>query len=155
MKKIIFATFLLFSLNFYSQNFFDENLKENVRTEIVAELFELTGVKIEDSNIIIINFYINPVQIPNSSCIDHYTSDYSYNRCLKKNKNITQFFVTEKMYVYKKKNVVEDKNGIIRKLLFENATYCGNYIIILPDGKFYRRYGEYRQDEIPFLITKI
>jgi hypothetical protein len=155
MKKIIFATFLLFSLNFYSQNFFDENLKENVRTEIVAELFELTGVKIEDSSIIIINFYINPVQIPNSSCIDHYTSDYSYNRYLKKNKNITQFFVTEKMYVYKKKNVVEDKNGIIRKLLFENATYCGNYIIILPDGKFYRRYGEYRQDEIPFLITKI
>jgi hypothetical protein len=155
MKKIIFATFLLFSLNFYSQNFFDENLKENVRTEIVAELLELTGVKIEDSSIIIINFYINPVQISNSSCIDHYTSDYSYNRYLKKNKNITQFFVTEKMYVYKKKNVVEDKNGIIRKLLFENATYCGNYIIILPDGKFYRRYGEYRQDEIPFLITKI
>ena len=70
-------------------------------------------------------------------------------------KNISQFFVTEKMYVYKKKSVAEDKNGIIKKLLFENATYCGNYIILLPDGRFYRRYGEYRQDEIPFLITKI
>jgi hypothetical protein len=155
MKKIIFTAFLLFSLNFYSQNFFDENLKENVRTEIVAELLELTGVKIEDSSIIIINFYINPVQIPNGSCIDHYTSDYSYKRYLKKNKNISQFFVTEKMYVYKKKNITEDKNGIIKKLLFEDATWCGNYIIIAPDGKFYRRYGEYRQEEIPFLITKI
>lgn len=155
MKKIIFTAFLLISLNFYSQNFFDENLKESVRTELATELLELTGVKIEDSNIIIINFFINPDIIPHGSCIDHYTSDYSYKRYLKKNKNITQFFVTEKMYVYKKKSVAEDKNGIIKKLLFENATYCGNYIILLPDGKFYRRYGEYRQDEIPFLITKI
>lgn len=155
MKKIIFATFLLFSLNFYSQNFFDENLKENVRNEIVAELLELTGVKIEDSNIIIINFFVNPDITPHGSCIDHYAHDYSYKRYLKKNKNITQFFVTEKMYVYKKKNVTEDKNGIIKKLLFEDATWCGNYIIIAPDGKFYRRYGEYIQDEIPFLITKI
>ena len=51
MKKIIFTAFLLFSLNFYSQNFFDENLKESVRTELATELLELTGVKIEDSNI--------------------------------------------------------------------------------------------------------
>ena len=88
MKKIIFTAFLLFSLNFYSQNFFDENLKESVRTELATELLELTGVKIEDSNIIIINFFINPDIITHGSCIDHYTSDYSYKRYLKKNKNI-------------------------------------------------------------------
>jgi hypothetical protein len=154
MKKIIFTILILLSLNLYSQRLENGNLSENLRAELVEELFKLTGIKIGDTNIIVLNFFIKPETPPNGSCIDYYTNDYSYKRYLKKSKNISQFFITEKMYDFKKKNVIEDKNGEIEKLLFENAKLCGNYIIILPNGKYVRKYGEYRQDEIPKLIPK-
>lgn len=154
MKKIIFTILILFSVNFYSQKLENGNLKENFRAELVEELFKLTGNKFDDSNIIVLNFFIKPETVPNGSCIDYYTIDSSYKRQIKKNKNILQFFITAKMYDYRKKNVVEDKNGTIEKLLFENAKLCGNYIIIFPNGKYIRKYGEYRQDEITKLIPK-
>lgn len=154
MKKVILILLMFITTNFYSQRLEDGILDENIRIELVEELFKLTGIKIDNTNIIILNFYIKPETVPNGSCIDYYTNDYSYKRFLKKNKNISQFFITEKAYDYKRKNVIFDKNGEIKKLLFENAKLCGNYIIIMPNGRYVRKYGEYRQDEIPKLIPK-
>ncbi|MFC6267582.1 hypothetical protein [Frigoriflavimonas asaccharolytica] len=73
---------------------------------------------------------------------------------MKKYKNIIQYYIVEQMYNYKSKKVVEDKNGEIKKLLFGNADFCGNYIIIEPNGEYIKKYGEYQQDEIPKLIKK-
>ena len=154
MKKIILFGLILFYSNFYSQGFANGNLKEENRIKLIEELSSLSGIKIGKTDTVILNFYIRPETEPNGSCIDYYTNDSSYKRFVKKNKNIVQFFITEKMYSYKHGKVIEDKNDEIKKLIFQNAKLCGNYAIIKPNGEFIRKYGEYRQDEIPKLVLQ-
>ena len=131
MKKIILFALLIFSTSFYSQGFDNGVLEENNRIKLLEELLQLSGIKIDKMSVVIVNFYIKPKTEPNGSCID-YQQSYFYNR----------------------KNVLEDKNDEIKKLLFEKAKSCGNYIIIKPTGEFIRKLGEYRQDEIPKLIRQ-
>ena len=119
---------------------------------LINELNLLSGKTIDGSKTIIINFYIEKDLNPGNLCIDHYVNDKKYNKFIKKNKIINHLFITEQNYNYGKKNVFEDKNNTIKNLLFENAEWCGNYIIIKPDGSFIRKYGEYIQDDIPNLI---
>jgi hypothetical protein len=154
MKKIILFASLIFSTSFYSQGFDNGVLEENNRIKLLEELSQLSGIKIDKMSVLVVNFYIKPETEPNGSCIDYYTNDYAYKRFIKKNKNIVQFFITEQSYIYNRKNVLEDKNDEIKKLLFEKAMPCGNYIIIKPTGEFIRKFGEYRQDEIPKLIKQ-
>lgn len=154
MKRITLFGLILFSTTFYAQGFDNGKLNEIDRIKLIEELSKLTGFKIDQTKTVIINFYIKPKVEPNGSCIDHYTDDYAYKRFIKKNKNIIQFFITQKEYVYKKNKVIEDKNDLIKKIIFENAKQCGNYVIIKFDGEFIRKYGEYRQDEIPKLVTE-
>ena len=154
MKRITFLGLLLFTTNLYSQVFDKGKLNEKDRINLIEELSNLTGLKIDQNKTIVINFYLAPEIEPNGSCIDYYTNDSSYKRFVKKNKNIIQFFITQKEYVYKKKRVIEDKNDLIRKMMFEKAEQCGNFIILKIDGEFIRKYGEYRQDEIPKLINE-
>ena len=154
MKKIILFALLIFSTSFYSQGFDNGVLEENNRIKLLEELSQFSGIKIDKMSVVIVNFYIKPKTEPNGSCIDYYTNDYAYKRFIKKNKNIVQFFITEQSYFYNRKNVLEDKNDEIKKLLFEKAKSCGNYIIIKPTGEFIRKLGEYRQDEIPKLIRQ-
>jgi hypothetical protein len=154
MKNILLFASLIFGTSFYSQGFEKGVLEENNRIELLGELAELSGIKIDKMSILVLNFYIKPETEPNGSCIDYYTNDYAYKRFIKKNKNIVQFFITEQSYVYNRRNVLEDKNDEIKKLLFEKAMSCGNYIIIKPNGEFIRKFGEYRQDEIPKLIKQ-
>jgi|GEM_PF-1865755 len=120
------------------------------RNEIVMALKALTGKSISNDQKIIINYFLkeNP-PAKQKPCIDHYSSDRVYLKFLKKNKDVFQAFITNKGFSYNKDFVFEDKNETIKKLLFKYAADCGNYIIIQPDGKFYRRIGEYRQDFIP------
>jgi hypothetical protein len=124
-------------------------ISQNERTEIVKSIKEITGKKIEDSQTIVLNFYYKDSPEPKGSCIDHYLSDTTYKRFLKKQKNLFQVFITEKNYSYKSENTFEDKQDRIRKALFKYPVRCGNYIIIMPNGDFYRKLGEYRQDQIP------
>lgn len=154
MKKFILYTLLTFSTSFYSQDFDRGVLEENNRIKLLEALSQLSGIKIDKMNVVVVNFYTKPKTEPNGSCIDYYTNDYVYLKFIKKNKNIVQFFITERSYVYSRKNVLEDKNDEIKKMLFENAKSCGNYIIIKPTGEFIRKFGEYRQDEIPKLIKQ-
>ena len=154
MKKIIVLGLIFFTGNCYSQGLENGKLTEENRIQLVEELSRLSGIKIDKTSTLILNFYTKPATAPNGSCIDHYTSDTSYKRFIKKNKTIVQFFITEKMYHYNKANVIEDKNEVIKKMVFENAKLCGNYIIIKPSGAFTRKYGEYRQDDIPKLVSQ-
>ncbi len=89
---------------------------------------------------------LNPLVSPNGSCIDHYTSDYTYKRYFKTSKSEIQFFITEKKYNYRKKNVFNDENEYLKQRFFKYALNCGNYIIIKPNGDYLIRLGEYRQD---------
>ncbi|MGZ9675281.1 hypothetical protein [Flavobacterium sp. GNP001] len=154
MKKFILYTLLTFSTSFYSQDFDRGFLEENNRIKLLEELSQLSGIKIDKMNVVVVNFYTMPKTEPNGSCIDYYTNNYGYLKFIKKNKNIVQFFITERSYVYSRKNVLEDKNDEIKKMLFEKAKSCGNYIVIKPTGEFTRKFGEYRQDEIPKLIKQ-
>lgn len=47
-----------------------------------------------------------------------------------------------------RKNAYEDKNYVIGNTVFPDEIYCGNYIIIKPNGQYYKQVGEYRQDDI-------
>ena len=67
---------------------------------------------------------------------------------MENNTSISQFFITEKNYEYKNKKVYQDKNDIIRATLLKHKFACGNYIIIHPNGNFYQKLREYKQDEI-------
>lgn len=124
------------------------------KTTIIEELQKISNSKIDITKILIINFFYKDNPEPNGSCIDYYTNDKVYKKDLTKNNNLIQFFITEKDYQYKNKNVLQDTNDTIRKILFKYKMDCGNYIIINPDGSFFRKFGEYRQDEILKMINK-
>ncbi|WP_375241777.1 hypothetical protein [Lacinutrix sp.] len=120
----------------------------DLRLSLIKYLIKITESKIDSTNNIVIIFFYEPKVKPNGSCIDHYTSHRSYIKYFKKNKNNTQFFITEKGYNYRKKHVFEDKEDYIRQLLFKYNFGCGNYMIIKNDGSVFRILGEYRQDDI-------
>ncbi|MDH7446349.1 hypothetical protein [Aquimarina sp. 2201CG14-23] len=124
------------------------NISPQERIALLTYLEELTSSTIDSIKTIVINFYFKPARKPNGSCIDYYTSDNRYKRYFRKNDKNIQFFITEKGYDYKKDFVFEDKDALIRNLLFKYNFDCGNYIIIKPNGRFLRRLGEYRQFEI-------
>ncbi|MFN3907896.1 MAG: hypothetical protein ACK4JX_02570 [Flavobacterium sp.] len=155
MKKCIIFTFLLlFTSKFYSQVYDNEYMTEENRSKLLNELFKISDLEIDKTKVLIINFYIKPEIEPNGTCIDYYTNDFAYIRFIKKSKNIVQFFIVEKSYNYEGRNVLEDMNGVVKKLLFDKALQCGNYAIIKPNGNLIRKYGEYNQNLIPKLVTK-
>ena len=125
-------------------------LSSSEMSRIKNELQKISKKEIDSSKTIIINFFYKDNPEPNDkSCIDNYFNDEKYKKYLNKNKDIIQFFITEKDYNYKDKNVLQDSNDVIRSILFKYYSFCGNYIIIKPNGSFFRKIGEYRQDEIP------
>jgi hypothetical protein len=155
MKHIYLISFLLFSINIFCQNFEQGVLNRDEKIKLFEELNILSNVKIDSLKTVIIHFFDKPKIRPNGSCIDHYTSDKTYSKFIKDNQTIKQFFMSQKDYKYNKKAVIEDRNNIIRTLIFEKAQSCGNYIIIKPDGKFFKVFGEYHQDLISKVIEKI
>ena len=123
-------------------------LSSSNKIKIYKELKIITKQEIDTSKLVIINFYYKENYETKGCCIDHYTTDLAYQNYIKKN-NITQFFITEKDYYYNSKNVYQDKNDVIRSILFKYEFFTMNYIIIKPNGSFYRELGEYDQDQIP------
>ena len=116
--------------------------------ELLDDLIEITGSNINENQTLIINFAFEK-KIPNQRhCLDYYSSVKSYRNFFKRKEQFVQFYITEKGFNYPKSFVFEDKNDIIRKLLFPFGSGC-NYIIIKPNGKFYRQMGEHHQDKIP------
>jgi len=124
------------------------------REAAIKALQQLTGRTVDASQTIIINyFYREPVK-NQAPCIDHYTADKKYLRFISKHADYSQFFITEKGFNYNNKSVYEDISEAIRNLLFKDVVHCGNYIIIKPDGQYYKRVGEYRQDDIHYKIKE-
>ena len=152
MKQTLVIILHFLINNFFAQNVVQGTLSFNERHMLISELSNLKNIKIDSMKIIVVNFYITPKDKPNGSCIDHYTSDKSYKKSFKKKSNALQFFITEQNYFYDDANVVEDKNNILKDLIFKDARDCGNYLIIKPNGDFLKRLGEYRQNEIINLI---
>jgi len=123
------------------------------RDAVVKVLQQLTGKAIDASQTIIINFFYREPVKNQASCIDHYTFDKKYLRFINKHTDYAQFFITEKGFNYNQ-SVYEDLNEAIRNLLFKDVVHCGNYIIIKPNGHYYKRVGEYRQDDISSKIKE-
>lgn len=130
-------------------------LSQRVRSEIVGTLRKIANADIADSQTIIINFYYKDSPEPKGSCIDHYVSDNAYRKFLKTTPDVVQFFVTEQGYHYRGGKTFEDSYDEIRKNLFKYKIKCGNYIIIRPDGAYFRKLGEYRQDEISLHLKNL
>ena len=103
----------------------------------------ITDSKIDTTKMVIINYYLKK-----NSCLKHYSSDESYLKSIKRNNNIQQFFITSKNYKYRKKGVYIDTLNYFKEAFFKYETLCGNYLIMRPNGKFFRYLGEYHQDKI-------
>lgn len=154
LKKAALIILISISFNSYSQNQLEGNLNDSEKANLINELTKLSKKEIDSSQTIVINFFNKP-ETKASSCIDNYSKDKSYLMFIKKNKNLAQFFITEKNFKYKKNKVIQDKNNIIKDLIFNDAKSCGNYIIIKNNGAYIKKTGEYRQDQIPELIEKM
>lgn len=122
-------------------------LEAGQRDRILKTLESLTGKTVAPDETIIINFFFVEKTGNKRLMIDNYTTDKAYTRFLKRNSDIRQFSLTAKGYAYNKNGVIEDTTGTLQELFpYESGA---NYIIIRPDGSFLKRYGEYRQDDIP------
>ena len=110
---------------------------------LLESLKSLTSKEVDSNKIIVINFFEKE-----NSCLTSYRSDRKYKKLVSQNPKVEQFFVTEKGYMYQKKDVYEDTNNSIKELLFQYPFRCGNYIIIKTDGSFLRHLGEHHQDKI-------
>ncbi|MBF0693958.1 MAG: hypothetical protein IR153_06250 [Flavobacterium sp.] len=121
-------------------------ISKKERDEIIIALKLSTNSDFDDQKPIVINFFYKPTNAVKGTCIDHYTTDKKFKKQMKKN-GVVQFFITEKNYTYAN-NTFEDASDQIRQKLFSHNFQCGNYIIIKPNGKFYRKVSEYNQDLI-------
>ena len=118
---------------------------------VKQELYKLTGKTIDRTQIIIINYFYRNTNGNTTLAINHYPYDNKYKRYVKKNPGIAQFFMTEKHLQHKEDYVYEDKDEVIKNLLFKYP-FEANYIILKPNGKHFRQAGEYKQDEIAELV---
>lgn len=120
----------------------------DVRTEILTELRKITGKEIQIDKPIVINYFYEEVTTNSSQMIEHYTTDKNYKKFFNKHPEYLQFFIAQNNVKFKGDNIYRDTDSKLRKLLFPYAI-AANYIIIWPDGKYYKQLSEYRQDEIP------
>tara|TARA_R110002124_G_scaffold120895_6_gene279034 strand:+ start:94103 stop:94726 length:624 start_codon:yes stop_codon:yes gene_type:complete len=134
----------VFNLLIARQSYGQLNSEE--RKQFFQLLEKTTNNKVDTSTTVIINFFHGG----EGKSIKHHTRDRPYISKTRKIKELTQFFITEKGYFYshRKPPVFEDAYDIIRRLFFPIHFRGGNYLIIKPDGSFYRYYGEYPQSEI-------
>lgn len=130
------------------------NLSNTLKNNIISQIELLTNVRITSSEIIVINFFIDEKVINQKPCIDNYVSDNKYLSFFKKEKNkeVKQFFISDKSYFYENKIVIRDKNGTIENLVFSDALTCGNYVIIFPNNNYVMKHGEYKQEVILDII---
>jgi hypothetical protein len=122
--------------------------------EVREALSGLTGTTIAENQTLIIHFFAKPNKYFEGGCIENYVTDAAYNRFIKKNPKYARFNITAKGFVYDSKKVFEDKEGVINKY-FMYGLVCGNFMIILPDGRFYRMMGEYIQKNIPDKLAEL
>jgi len=123
-------------------------INKNQKAELIAYLKEITSKKINESQTIIINFAFKQSTPNQAHCLDYYSSVKSYRNYFKNKEQFCQLYISEQGFKYPKDFVFEDKNDVIRKMLFPYGSNC-NYIIIKPDGRFYRQMSEHHQDKIP------
>lgn len=128
-------------------------IKEIDRLRVISELEAISGRKVDPSQTIIINFFHEGNSENRTRTVHHYSTDGKYKRFIGRSPHIAQFFITEKGFSYNKKNIVNDKNEQIEKLLFPVPFYS-NYIIIKPNGHYYKQVSEYRQDDIPKILEE-
>jgi len=120
---------------------------------LFGALKEIAGDVPREGHTVVLHFFYKPKAPVNGGCIDYYTVDSRYKKQLSK-RGIQPIFIVQRGYKFEG-SVREDTDDRIRALLFPYDVQCGNYIIVKPDGKFYRRLGEYRQDQVVDNMDKI
>jgi hypothetical protein len=80
--------------------------------------------------------------------IEYYTSNKRYEKFFAKHPEYMQFFIAQNNVKFKGNKIYSDVDNKLRTLLFPYPI-AANYIIIWPDGKYYKQLNEYRLDEIP------
>jgi hypothetical protein len=118
------------------------------KQHLLNNLKEITGTAINEKQTIIINFAFIKDTPNQRHCLDYYSSVKSYRNFFKNKEQFAQFYISQQGFNYTKEFVFEDKDDQIRKMIFPFGSNC-NYIIIKPDGRFYRQMSEHHQDKIP------
>jgi hypothetical protein len=131
----------------------DGNLNLKERELIIGQLEKISGKKIDNNQTIVINYFYEEATSNRRKMIEHYTEDRQYRKFFDKNSQYQQFFIKEKHVNFNRNKVVTDTDDVIRSLLFPYPISV-SYIIIWPDGKFYKQLNEYRLDEIPQKVKK-
>ena len=126
-------------------------LTKEDRLKVIEELGKLSGRKIYEEQTVIVNFFYKNLTNNTTLAINHYPSDGKYKRFISRNPQYAQFFLAERGLKSEKDYVYEDQNEVIRRMLFPH-NFEANYIIIKPDGKYFKHIGEYRQDDIPEIL---
>jgi len=118
------------------------------KEKLLENLKEITGKTINNNQTIIINFAFIKETPNQRHCLDYYSSVKSYRNYFRNKEQFAQVYIRQQGFDYTKDFVFEDKNDEIRKQLFPYGSHC-NYIIIKPNGRFYRQMSEHHQDKIP------
>ena len=126
-------------------------LSQEDRERIISELKNVSGKSISDDQTIVINFFYTNRTNNKTLAYNHYPADAGYKKFIRKHPQYAQFFITEKGLLHKENYVYEDTGDVIRNMLFKYP-FEANYIIIKPNGHYFRHVGEYRQDEIPDIL---
>lgn len=122
-------------------------LTQEMRANILDELRKITGKEIQEAKPIVINYFYEQVTTKRQM-IEHYTSDKNYKKFFKEHLEYLQFFIAQNNVKFKQKNLLRDTDSKLSKILFPYPIAV-NYIIIWPDGKYYKWLGEYSQFKIP------
>lgn len=126
----------------------DGILPNEVRKEVLGELSKITGEQIQDNKPIVINYFYEEFTANKRKMIEHYTSNKKYEKFFAQHSEYLQFFIADNEVKFDKKGIFKDKDNKIKSLLFPYPITV-SYIIIWPDGRYYRQLSEYRLDEIP------
>lgn len=120
-------------------------LDTGTRQDLRKELERLTQSSMDDRKSWLIHFnYNNPDTSP------AYLKSKSLRRAASRLPHIQQVFITERDYVFDhpKYPVYEDRFDAIRRLFFADLNYGTHYLIVRPDGEYYRYLGEYSEKRL-------
>lgn len=124
------------------------NLNEDTISYIVSYIENISGRQIDKTKSLVINYYNEPKKT-NRLCMIGNLKNKVYTDFFKDNKDFFEISFAHADDYKKRKNLFNDKENLLRDTLFHDFCTCGNYIIIRPNGRFYRYYGEHRHDEVP------
>lgn len=126
-------------------------------SQLKEYLMETSGKNIPDADYIVVNYYpgkdsCNAPFFEKTELKSYLSSLQAYEEAILSLKNVSRFYFTnrQKPNPFEKTEITvyPDGSNIFKNMFFPYAFPCGSFVVIHPDGRYIKYYGEYHNQII-------